>query len=140
MAQRVAGRQPPPLLNLTEPVALFTRQVPLSDLTARYGQRYKLVLVGDAMMHPLELFERGGSIDFWYGDHAPGIECLRRLADHYERAVWLNPERPRFWTHTTLRAIAAIFAMFPLTLDGLKGAVDHLTRGRRPPPSRARAI
>ncbi|MBW2733715.1 MAG: VWA domain-containing protein [Deltaproteobacteria bacterium] len=110
--------------------AFFTRPLPLLELFARYGSRYKLVLVGDAMMHPMELLHEGGALNFWYRNAAPGIERLDQLASHFERAAWLNPERPRFWTHTTVHAIRRVFEMFPLTLDGLGRAVDHLVRAR----------
>jgi uncharacterized protein with von Willebrand factor type A (vWA) domain len=82
------------------------------------------------MMHPMELLDSGGALDFWYQNHTPGIEWLRRIAEHFERVVWLNPEPPRFWDHTTVRAIRGHFAMFSLTIDGLQEAVSALTKAR----------
>ena len=111
--------------------AAFVDAVPVAELTATYGPNYKLVLVGDAMMHPLELLEPGGAIDYWYYNGTPGIQWLRRLADHFERKVWLNPEPRRYWNHTTVNAIRGLFPMFPLTLQGLDDAVATLVKGKR---------
>jgi uncharacterized protein with von Willebrand factor type A (vWA) domain len=66
----------------------------------------------------------------------PGATWLQRLADHFERAVWLNPEPPRFWDHVTVRTVRQLFPMFPLTLEGLEDAVAALVKGRG---ARARA-
>ena len=115
--------------------AWMSKAVPVAELSAQYGPNYKLVVVGDAMMHPLELLETGGAIDYWYHNPTPGIEWLSRLANHYERRVWLNPEPPRFWNHTTVRAIRTQFPMFPMTLEGLDDAVAALVKGRRSPRS-----
>lgn len=115
--------------------AWFQDAVPVAELIATYGPTYKLVLVGDAMMHPLELLEVGGALDYWSHNRTPGIEWLRRLANHHQRRVWLNPEPPRYWEHMTVSAIRNLFPMFPLTLDGLEGAVAALVKGKRPPPS-----
>lgn len=114
--------------------ASFTKPVSLDDLTAKHAPETKLVLVGDALMHPVELFQVGGASYYYQYNPTPGIECLRRLADHFHRAAWLNPERPQYWRHPTSRAIGELFHMFPLTIEGLDAAVAALIRGpeRRP--------
>jgi len=112
--------------------ASFIEAVPVAELTAKYGPHYKLVMVGDAMMHPLELLEAGGIIDYWYYNPTPGIQWLRRLADHFHRRAWLNPEPRRYWNHITVNAIRGLFPMFPLTLEGLEDAVASLIKSRRP--------
>ena len=58
----------------------------------------------------------------------PGIAWLLHLREHFERAVWLNPEPPRGWAGSTIETIASIFPMFPLTLDGLSDAVSELVQ------------
>ena len=108
--------------------------LPLADVLHSYGPSYKLLVVGDAMMHPMELFHMGGASDFWTDTYTPGIDRLRQLADHFKRAVWLNPEPPRFWNHQTVGAIRGLFPMFPLTLDGLQAAVAELVGARRHRP------
>ncbi len=109
----------------------FSDPLPVADLLQKYGPRHKLVMVGDAMMHPLELLESGWAIDYWHNNRSPGIEWLRRLGDHFERKVWLNPEPRAAWQHTTVSAIRELFPMFPLTLEGLSDGVDALVGARR---------
>jgi uncharacterized protein with von Willebrand factor type A (vWA) domain len=111
--------------------ARFTDAVPVTDLLGELGPHYKLIVVGDALMGPYELFERGGGLGWNDPDGLEGVEWLRRLAAHFERHVWLNPEAQPGWYHPTIRAIGGIFPMFPLTLEGLGEAVAHLVRGRR---------
>lgn len=82
---------------------------------------HRLVFVGDACMAPWELFHGA------WGDQGPtGHEQVRRLARACPASVWLNPDPERFWDHATVRAIGAVVPMFPLTIDGLKGAVRRL--------------
>jgi hypothetical protein len=102
----------------------------VAEVLATYGANYKLVMVGDAMMHPSELFAMGGAIDYWSHEVTPGIDWLRRLANHFERRVWLNPEPARYWRHETVHAIRGSFPMFPLTLEGLGDAVGALVKGK----------
>jgi uncharacterized protein len=109
----------------------FTDPLPVAELLADCGPHYKLVAVGDALMGPYELLERGGGLGWADPDGLEGIEWLRRIASHFERHAWLNPEPPTSWYAPTIRAIQAIFPMFPLTLEGLGEAVAHLTRGKR---------
>ena len=109
--------------------------VSVAELLRTYGGNYKLVLVGDAMMASWELFEYGGGGDWYTRKLASGAEWLRRLAAHFERKVWLNPEPVRFWNHHTVFAIRSLFPMFPLSLEGLDGAVQTLVKGKAPHPS-----
>ena len=109
----------------------FRDGISIADLMQKYGPRHKLVMVGDALMHPLELMESGWAIDYWQNNRTPGIEWLRRLNEHFERKVWLNPEPRRMWRHITVEAIREQFPMFPLTLQGLSDAVDTLVGARR---------
>jgi hypothetical protein len=91
------------------------------------GPHYKLVFVGDALMAPYELLGTSG-----YGeeDRVAGIQWLSLLRNHFERAVWLNPEPPHTWRGNTIEAIASVVPMFPLTLEGLGEAVHELVKGR----------
>jgi hypothetical protein len=115
--------------------AEFRRPVPLKDLLATSSREERLVVVGDALMHPAELLQTGGSI-YYYDHHpSPGIASLRRLSEHFRRAIWLNPEPKRFWPHSTIDLIAQVFRMYTLTLDGLGRAVHHLVAGGQAPPA-----
>jgi uncharacterized protein len=97
------------------------------DLLHKYGPDWKLVFVGDAAMSPYELLEAGGSVE--YSNEEPGALWLKRLAAHFRRTIWWNPEPPRAWEYTrstqiVLQAIGA--RMFPLTLDGIGRGIDAL--------------
>ena len=113
--------------------ARFRQPVPVPDLLHHSDRDEKLVVVGDALMHPAELLQPGGSIYYYHENRTPGIEWLRRLAKHFYRVAWLNPEPRRYWPHTTIELVASLIPMWPLTLDGLGDAVRYLIRGGRPP-------
>ena len=113
--------------------ALFRKGVTTADLLATSDRDEKLVMVGDALMHPAELLDPGGSLYMSTQTRASGIEWLRRLAHHFRSAAWLNPEPDRFWAGTTVEVIASVLPMFPLTLDGLAQAVRYLVRGGQKP-------
>jgi uncharacterized protein with von Willebrand factor type A (vWA) domain len=113
--------------------AQFRKAVPVADLLTHSDRDEKLVLVGDALMHPAELLDPGGSMYLYSQNRASGIEWLRRLGAHFRSATWLNPEPERFWPGTTIEVIASVFAMYPLTLDGLSHAVRYLVRGGQRP-------
>jgi hypothetical protein len=109
--------------------ASFRRPFTLADLLARSDRDEKLVIVGDAAMHPAELMQAGGSHYTSSHERRSGLEWMRLLQQHFRRQAWLNPEPESYWTVPTVRTIRALFPMFPLTLDGLGGAVRHLVRG-----------
>jgi len=113
--------------------AQFRKGLPVADLLSHSDRDEKLVMVGDALMHPAELLDPGGSMYLYSQTRASGIEWLRRLAHHFRSAAWLNPEPDRFWSGTTIEVIASVLPMFPLTLDGLAHAVRYLVRGGEKP-------
>lgn len=110
----------------------FTDPVRIEDLLHELGPEWKLVVVGDAAMHPAELL---GSGDYEYyatgqaGEPTTGHKILGKLADHFKRSVWLNPDPPNYWRGGTAEEIGKVFSMFQLTLDGLSEAVHHLSKG-----------
>lgn len=89
-------------------------------------QDYKLIMVGDARMSMWELVQRYGAIYYYEQNDTPGIEWLRRISDHFNSKVWLNPTTPRFWEHPTVLAISKLFPMYEFTLDGMGEAVRKL--------------
>jgi uncharacterized protein len=115
--------------------AWFREGITVQQLLRTLGPHYKLILVGDALMHPMELLDAEGSLDYWHRNTAAGITWLRQLARHFERAVWLNPEPPAHWAHVTVRAIRELFPMYPLTVAGLDEAVVALVKARPVRPS-----
>ncbi|MGE0496076.1 MAG: VWA domain-containing protein [Vulcanimicrobiota bacterium] len=110
--------------------ARFRNPVPVDEILARYGKHYKLIMVGDAMMAPYELVAPKGALFFGYEGKRSGLEWLQALTDHFRKAIWLNPEPPRYWSGRTLHEIQKLFPMFPLTLEGLDQGIAHLVKGR----------
>jgi len=113
--------------------AAFRKPVQVADLLATSDRDEKLVVLGDALMHPAELLDPGGSMYLASQNRASGIEWLRRLGHHFRSSAWLNPEPDRFWPGTTIEVIASAIPMWPLTLDGLNHAVRYLVRGGEKP-------
>ncbi len=113
--------------------AAFRNRVPVSELISHSDRDERLVVLGDALMHPAELLDPGGAIYYYQNNRTSGLEWLRRLAGHFRRSVWLNPEPDRYWSGTTVEVIASVFPMWQLTLEGLAAAVRFLVRGGERP-------
>lgn len=113
----------------------FTEPLMLREVMDQCGPEWKLVLVGDAAMHPAELLG-GGDYEYWSrrveGEARRGVEWMMMLADHFRKSVWLNPDPPNYWKGGTAEHLSEIFRMFPLTLDGLGEAVRHLSASAQP--------
>jgi uncharacterized protein with von Willebrand factor type A (vWA) domain len=102
---------------------------------------WRLVMVGDAAMHPAELTGYG---DWAYyaqegrgggaGEGSRGLDWMMRISEHYKKGAWLNPEPPQYWRSGTAEVLSRVFPMYQLTLDGLGDAVAHLA-GKRPKPT-----
>jgi len=111
----------------------FSEPLKMRDVLDQVSHEWKLVVVGDAAMHPAELLGAG---DWEYylaraGGEAPmpGIRWMMLLADHFRKSAWINPDPPNYWRSGTAEMLAKVFPMFALTLDGLTDAVAHLSRG-----------
>ena len=108
--------------------------IPTGDLLRRIDSRWKLLVVGDAAMHPAELFEPYGCIDPRMTSETPGITWMQRIAAHFERAAWLNPDDVRIWKQShTVAAIQRLYTMYPLTVEGIADAVKALVGSRVDP-------
>jgi uncharacterized protein with von Willebrand factor type A (vWA) domain len=81
-------------------------------------------------MHPAELMEPYGDIDPRRTSPTPGVLWLHRIASHFDRSVWLNPEGPAYWHVHTVRMIRRLFPMFHLSVDGLTEALHALVGAR----------
>jgi uncharacterized protein with von Willebrand factor type A (vWA) domain len=98
-----------------------------SSVINQFGPDYKLVIVGDASMSPYEIHLPGGSVE--HHNPEPGSLWLKRLTDHYRRAVWLNPEPQEHWKYTrSIQMTQQLMAnqMFPLNMDGIDRAIKFL--------------
>lgn len=103
-------------------------RVQTTKLLAGHDGDWRLILVGDARMAMTELTAPYGAIDYYEANQTPGLEWIRRMSDHFQRVVWLNPIPQRFWGHPTTTLVSRLFTMFPLTIEGLEDAVKHLRR------------
>jgi uncharacterized protein with von Willebrand factor type A (vWA) domain len=110
----------------------FAEPVRIRDLLLHCTREWKLVMVGDAAMHPAELLGGGD----WYagrdelgGEAMHGIRWMQLLSDHFDKSVWLNPDPPNYWRGGTAEMLGGVFQMFPLTLEGLGDAMAHLSKG-----------
>lgn len=92
-----------------------------------FNPDYRVVLVGDATMSPYEIEQPGGSVEHW--NEEAGKVWMQRIAAHFPRLVWLNPEPEDRWQWTPSIAITRKLVgdrMYPLTLDGLDRAMREL--------------
>jgi len=107
-----------------------TEKMPTWDVLHTFPSDYKVIFVGDASMSPYEITYEGGSVEHW--NEEAGATWLQRVTEVYENCVWLNPVAERYWEHTaSTQIIKQIFSdrMYPLTLEGLDGAMRQLSRG-----------
>lgn len=105
------------------------QRIPTMDILHKYPSDYKVIFVGDASMGPYEITYPGGSVEHW--NEEPGAAWMSRITDLYNKAVWLNPVPERHWRYTHSIAIMRDLMkdrMYPLTLEGLEGAMKELAR------------
>ncbi len=104
-------------------------QTPTWEILRTYGSDYRVVFVGDAAMSPYEIVQPGGAVEHW--NQESGEVWLRRALNQWPSSIWINPTPEKHWqyTHST-QLIQRIFAdrMFPMTLQGIEGAMKELTR------------
>jgi uncharacterized protein with von Willebrand factor type A (vWA) domain len=107
-------------------------EVATGDVLRRLDARWKVIIVGDAAMHPAELLEPHGNIDPRRVASTPSLVWLKRIAEHFDRAVWLNPEPESEWDFVqTTRVVRRLFPMYALSVDGLAEAVGALVGARQ---------
>jgi len=102
---------------------------PTWDVLHKYSSEYKLIFVGDATMGPYEVLQPGGSVE--YTNEEAGATWLTRLTDRFPHYAWLNPEPERLWEYRqSVALIRQLMSnrMFPLTLNGLEGAMRLLSK------------
>ncbi|MEL6792041.1 MAG: VWA domain-containing protein, partial [Pseudomonadota bacterium] len=107
----------------------WDQQTPTHEVLRTYSSDYRCVFVGDAAMSPYEIVQPGGAVEHWNAES--GEVWLRRALDQWPSSVWINPVAEKHWkyTHST-QMIQQLFAdrMFPMTLQGIEGAMRELTR------------
>ena len=99
------------------------------DLLRKFNSDYRLILVGDATMSPYEILQPGGSVE--YNNEEAGAEWLQRLTHAFPKFAWINPEPQGVWGYRqSISIVQQLMSqrMFPLTLQGLEGAMRLLSK------------
>ena len=111
-----------------DPMLMSRNSVTTDWLLSNIPSDWKVIFVGDAQMAPYELM---GGYYGKAGGEGPqcGMDWLKLFRARYPHVVWLNPsERPQwgaYWSQT-YDAIANVFPMFPLTVEGLEEGMKKL--------------
>jgi uncharacterized protein with von Willebrand factor type A (vWA) domain len=95
----------------------------------KYPRDYKVIIIGDATMGPYEITYPGGSVEFW--NEEPGSAWMQRLTNHFEYAIWLNPQPKAYWLyHASIQIMKELLKdkMYPLTLEGLTDGIKALLK------------
>lgn len=106
-----------------------TESTSIYDIMNTYSRDYKVIFIGDASMAPYEVTSQYGSVEHMNED--PGHVWMRRLTDHFDKVVWLNPTGKKYWRYTqTIEMIQQLLddRMFPLTLEGMDEGIKYLSR------------
>ena len=106
-----------------------TDRLPTWDVLHTYPSDYKVIFVGDASMSPYEITYPGGSVEHW--NEEAGAAWMERVTNIYENVVWLNPLPLEHWDFSqSIRLMRQLLSdrMYPLTLEGLDGAMRELSR------------
>jgi uncharacterized protein len=107
----------------------WTDTTPTWQVLHTYPADYKVIFVGDASMSPYEITHVGGAVE--HMNEEAGAAWLQRLTSLYEHSVWLNPIPEAHWGWTpSIGMVRSLLGgrMFPLTLQGLDGAMRELMR------------
>jgi uncharacterized protein with von Willebrand factor type A (vWA) domain len=95
----------------------------------KYGADYKVVFVGDATMGPYEITYPGGSVEYW--NEESGAIWMQRITNHFDYAIWLNPQPQAYWHyHASIQIIKELMhdKMYPLTIEGLTDGIKALLK------------
>ncbi|AYR23761.1 vWA domain-containing protein [Herbaspirillum rubrisubalbicans] len=99
------------------------------DVLRKYTPDTKLIFVGDATMSPYEIVQPGGAVE--YNNAEAGADWLQRFTSTFPHFVWLNPEPEGLWQYRQSIALIRQLMngrMYPLTMDGLEGAMRLLSK------------
>ena len=106
-----------------------SERFPTWDVLRKYPPDTRVIFVGDATMSPYEILQPGGSVE--YNNEEAGAEWLQRLTHAFPKFAWINPEPQGVWGYRQSISIVAQLMnqrMFPLTLQGLEGAMRLLSK------------
>lgn len=106
-----------------------TDGIEVNDILHKYAKDYKVIFIGDASMSPYEIVSAGGSVEHW--NEEPGRYWFEKLANTFEKVVWLNPVPKEQWHWTQSIEICQQLVddkMYPLTIEGLESAMAYLSK------------
>lgn len=104
-------------------------QVPTWDLIHRYRPEHRVIVVGDAAMHPWEVSHAGGASGHWNVES--GATWFGRLTAQFPHLTWINPLPRAQWERTpSIGMVRQLLEdrMHPLTPDGLAAAMAALAK------------
>ncbi|MFN7571189.1 MAG: vWA domain-containing protein [Betaproteobacteria bacterium] len=107
----------------------FAEKLDTWEVVRKFNPDWRLVFVGDATMSPYEVLQPGGSVE--HNNAEAGAVWLQRLAAHFPKHAWINPEPEGLWQYRQSVALIGQLMggrMFPLTLDGLTRAMRQLSK------------
>ena len=104
-----------------------SEQIDLLQVLHTYSRDYKVIFVGDATMGPYEITYPGGSVEHW--NEEAGSVWMKRLTDHFDKVIWLNPQPETQWPYyASIQIMQQLVErkMYPLTLAGLGQGIKAL--------------
>lgn len=72
--------------------------IDIQNLVNKFGKDYKIIIVGDAFMGIYEITHINGSIEHY--NEKPGEFYFRRMKNHFDKIVWLNPIPKEEWEYS----------------------------------------
>ncbi|MFT5760320.1 MAG: hypothetical protein ACI9LM_005106 [Alteromonadaceae bacterium] len=102
-------------------------KIDLLQVLHTYSRDYKIIFVGDATMGPYEITYPGGSVEHW--NEEAGNVWMKRLTDHFDKVIWLNPQNEEQWPYySSINIMKGLVEnkMYPLTLAGLGQGIKAL--------------
>ncbi|MFT7008803.1 MAG: hypothetical protein ACJAXJ_003345 [Colwellia sp.] len=102
-------------------------KIDLLQVLHTYSRDYKIIFVGDATMGPYEITYPGGSVEHW--NEEAGNVWMKRLTDHFDKVIWLNPQNEEQWPYySSINIMKGLVdnKMYPLTLAGLGQGIKAL--------------
>lgn len=119
--------------------ASLNKRITVETMLKKFRPDTRIIYVGDASMHPYELFNKVGMNDYYgYYYHQKngtaknvktGYQTLKQLTEFYPYSIWINPEDRRYWQHETVEAIWDLVPMYFLSVEGLERGIDKLKTG-----------
>ena len=115
----------------TDPTCMPGRWLDTDMMLKTISSDYKVIIVGDAAMAPYELL---GSSSYLYSysqmGEGTGLDWFKKVKGHFGHIVWLNPASMKYsygnYWKETLGILMDEFDMYPLSVNGLEGALKKL--------------